>query len=282
MPKPPQTPEAPRPASGEPTRRVPNAGRLDDSFDPWASDDPRHNTRPMGEILPDHFAAATVQASTKHPALRRQSTDSGLGAGVPGPSFGGDTDFDATDEHHALRDTASFENRALESQSKIGVLSEPPTGPLALEGDFADEALDLVGRQGSLGPPGEPPRISDPMAELRERYALGDFSGALTIAEALLEDQPTNTDVQRYADSCREVLQQMYLARLGALHQVPYVAVPAEQLRWLTLDHRAGFLLSHVDGVSTLEEILDISGMPQLEAMRLIYELLQQKVILFQ
>ncbi len=29
---------------------------------------------------------------------------------------------------------------------------------------------------------------SDPLAELRERYALGDFYGALTIAEGILED----------------------------------------------------------------------------------------------
>ncbi len=120
------------------------------------------------------------------------------------------------------------------------------------------------------------------MAELRERYALGDFSGALTIAEAILEDDPNNADAQRYAESCRDVLKQMYAARLGALTQIPIVAVPAEQLRWLTLDHRSGFLLSHVDGVSTLEEILDISGMNHLEAMRIIYELLQQKVISLQ
>ena len=71
----------------------------------------------------------------------------------------------------------------------------------------------------------------------------------------------------------------MYAARLGPLDQVAVVAVPAEQLRWLTLDHRSGFLLSHVDGVSSLEEILDISGMPHLEAMRIICDLIQQKVI---
>lgn len=287
-----QPPEAPKPATGEPTRPVPNAGSLAHAEDepeldlgpapddPWA--DVERSTMPMGEI-PPQVAAATVQP-TRRPALRRQATDSGLGAGVPGPSFGGDTDFDATDEYPAsnLRQTASFDSRPKE---RIALLSEPPSHPLELpvDDDADGEALDLVGRQTEpFALPGEPPRATDPMADLRERYALGDFSGALTVAESLLEDDPNNADVQRYAESCRDVLQQMYLARLGALDQVPIVAVPAEQLRWLTLDHRAGFLLSHVDGVSTLEEILDISGMPHLEAMRLIYELLQQKVIVFQ
>ena len=44
--------------------------------------------------------------------------------------------------------------------------------------------------------------------------------------------------------------------------RVPVVMVAREQLRWLSIDHRAGFLLSHVDGVSSLEMILDVSGMP--------------------
>ena len=71
----------------------------------------------------------------------------------------------------------------------------------------------------------------------------------------------------------------MYAARLGALDRVVSVAVPADQIRWLSLDHRAGFLLSLVDGISTLEEILDISGMSRLEALRIMYALLEQRVI---
>ena len=60
---------------------------------------------------------------------------------------------------------------------------------------------------------------------------------------------------------------------------MPVVAVDRPASVGLTLDHRAGFMLSHVDGVSTFEEILDVSGMPTLEALRIIVELLEQKVI---
>jgi hypothetical protein len=147
-----------------------------------------------------------------------------------------------------------------------------------------NDALDLIGhtapnKPSSISPP---PLENDALADLRERYALGDYSGALTIAEAILETYPNDPDALRHAESCREVLEQMYAARLGLMTQVPYVAVPLEQLRWLSLDHRAGFLLSHVDGISTLDEILDVSGMPRLEAMRTLYDLMQQKVIILQ
>jgi hypothetical protein len=232
-------------------------------------------TRPASEV----FGGETARPPHRG-ALGKQPTHSGLGAGIPTPSFGGDTDFDAGFDDppiNPLRNTNSFEKESVRI-----ALSEPPGDPLALDMDPSSEALDLVGRHAQSVPPAEPSKRGDPLAELRERYALGDFSGALTIAEGILEDDPENGDAQRYAESCRDVLKQMYAARLGSLDQVPTVAIPAEQLRWLTLDHRSGFLLSHVDGVSTLEEILDVSGMNHLEAMRIIYELLQQKVIALQ
>jgi hypothetical protein len=189
--------------------------------------------------------------------------------GVPRPGFGGDTDLDT----HLGSPESS--RRSFEFALDLDLGKNDPDDPLS-------EALDLVGREEpkSSAPLSAPPQpASNPMGELREKYALGDFSGALAVAETILHAEPGHADAQRYAESCRDVLKQMYAARLGPLDQVPVVAVGGDQLRWLTLDHRAGFLLSHVDGVSTLEEILDVSGMPQLEAMRIIADLLAQKVI---
>ena len=125
-------------------------------------------------------------------------------------------------------------------------------------------------------------RVEDdagPIADMKDRYAVGDFTGALVIAESVLETQPDHAEAKRYAQSCREVLTQMYAARLGSLSQVATVAIPADQIRWLSLDHRAGFLLSLVDGLCTIEEILDVSGMSRLDALRIMFTLVQQRVI---
>ncbi|HEX7669955.1 MAG TPA: hypothetical protein VF395_10240, partial [Polyangiaceae bacterium] len=122
-------------------------------------------------------------------------------------------------------------------------------------------------------------RDSGNLQDMQDRYAVGDFTGALVVAESLLDADPENEDAKRYAQSCREVLTQMYAARIGPMDQVATVAVPPEQITWLSLDHRAGFLLSLVDGVSSIEEILDISGMTRLDALRIMYTLVQQNVI---
>jgi hypothetical protein len=115
--------------------------------------------------------------------------------------------------------------------------------------------------------------------DMKDRYAVGDYTGALVIAESILDQNPDDEDARRYAQSCREVLTQMYAARIGPMDQVAIVAVPTDQITWLSLDHRAGFLLSLIDGVSSIDEILDISGMTRLDALRIMFTLVQQNVI---
>jgi hypothetical protein len=128
--------------------------------------------------------------------------------------------------------------------------------------------------------PDSSPEIEvDPQSEMKERFALGDYSGALVVAESLLEENPTHVEAREYAESCRSVLQQMYMARIGSLDRVPIVAVARDQLRWLSIDHRAGFVLSLVDGISSLEMILDVSGMASLDALRILFELVEQRII---
>lgn len=124
-----------------------------------------------------------------------------------------------------------------------------------------------------------PPAPVSPEQDLRDRLALGDFTGALAVAETILAAQPGHAEALAAVESCRETLRKMYAARIGPLDRVPQVAVPREQMRWLSIDHRAGFVLSLVDGVSTVEMLLDVSGMPELDALRILSELLQQRII---
>lgn len=127
-------------------------------------------------------------------------------------------------------------------------------------------------------------RREDRAAEMRARLALGDYTGALDLAEQIVGDgvdDPLDLEARRCAEGCRATLIRMYHARIGSVDRVPVVVVPRERLRWLSLDHRAGFLLSRIDGASTVEDILDVSGMPMLDALRILAELVTKQVIAF-
>jgi hypothetical protein len=140
----------------------------------------------------------------------------------------------------------------------------------------------VLGAIGGSAPPEITERtIEDPIAEMRERFSLGDYSGALEMSELILADMSDNAEAAECGENCRTVLENMYAARLGPLDRVPMVIVPRAQMRWLSMDHRAGFVLSLIDGSSSVEMILDVSGMPKLDAYRILHELVQQKIVSF-
>lgn len=128
-------------------------------------------------------------------------------------------------------------------------------------------------------PADTPSSAGDRHRKLKQRFEAGDYSGAMVVADALLEEDADDEIARRYADSCNEMLRQMYKARIGDGSQVLRVVISAEEVRSLSLDHRAGFLLSCIDGYSSIDEILDVSGMQPLEALRILYELIQADVI---
>jgi hypothetical protein len=134
----------------------------------------------------------------------------------------------------------------------------------------------MTGKSDSLPPL---PSLAASARQMQSCYEVGDFSGALTAAEVILEHDPEDVEANRYAQSCRDVLTQMFSARLAPLDRVVSVAISPEQIRWLSLDHKSGFLLSLVDGNCSIEELLDVSGMPRLDALRILLTLSQQKVI---
>ena len=148
-------------------------------------------------------------------------------------------------------------------------LGEPPTG-VARGG-----ALDLVDRSRPLQP-------SDLISEMEELYALDDLTGALRHAELILGRTPDNEQAKRCATNCRNRLIQLYSSKLGRLDRVVVVALGDSQLRWLGLDHRSGFLLSRIDGQSTVDELLDICGMPRLEGLKTLAYLLERGAIRLQ
>jgi hypothetical protein len=65
------------------------------------------------------------------------------------------------------------------------------------------------------------------------------------------------------------------------LDRVPTIAVSPSELGKLALDHRAGFVLSMIDGMSSVETIVDASGLSQADVLEILGTLLERKVIRF-
>jgi hypothetical protein len=109
--------------------------------------------------------------------------------------------------------------------------------------------------------------------EMQERFELGDFTGALRAAELVLGTKPSHQRARALADACREKLVALHMARLGGgQRSIERAAAPGDE-RWLGIDHRAGFMLSQIEGKTSIEELVDISGLPRHDALKLLVEL---------
>lgn len=159
------------------------------------------------------------------------------------------------------------------SLGRLSVEPHGPTYPPPMTSPRIDPPV-FSGRFSSA-----PPDELNDTVRMKGKFAMGDFSGALQIAEKILGAHPRDQDAQSVAKRSREVLLDMYSSRIAGLDRVPRISMGPDQIRWLSLDHRAGFLLSMIDGISSIDDLLDVSGMPRLDALRILCELLEAKVI---
>lgn len=113
----------------------------------------------------------------------------------------------------------------------------------------------------------------------KELFSLGDYSGSLELVQKALSLSPAHEEARAYQRKNEETLLAMYQSRHGPLHLSPRVLLRPDEIVWLNLDARAGFVLSRIDGVSSLEEIYEIGGLERLDLARILADLIEQGVI---
>jgi hypothetical protein len=115
--------------------------------------------------------------------------------------------------------------------------------------------------------------------EMRGHFDIGDYSGALEIADNLLEEDAEDEEALEFRKSCRDTLVQMYESRIGSFEKVPAMAIGPDEIIWRNLNPATGFVISRIDGMLTFEDIIDISGLPRFETCRILGQLLIDGII---
>lgn len=118
-----------------------------------------------------------------------------------------------------------------------------------------------------------------PMSAVAERLDLGDYTGALDLATAILDIDPDHREAAAARRECERRLEEIYLGRLGPTGRVPVVVITPEDVLWRNLDGRTAFLLSRIDGAATIDEVLDMSGLPLHAAGRMLCGLVEQRLV---
>ena len=156
--------------------------------------------------------------------------------------------------------------------------SERPTGMPAFDlPTFAKHHCDTPDRGLDAVKPADP-RVQ----ELADRLRRRDYDTALRVAHAILRDRPDDMVALSSIDECRTSLESLHAFSSSAMMRTPSLAVGGPALQTLPLDHRAGFILSLVDGRSTVSLILDMCPMPRPETLAVIFALVEDHVLVLE
>jgi tetratricopeptide (TPR) repeat protein len=163
----------------------------------------------------------------------------------------------------------------------------PASAPSIMLGSEGGLNLDAVAEKSDVrllvpkaGRPSTPQEdVAVWMTAAKDLLALGDFSGSLEMIEKILKVDPEHAEARDYLSTNESTLVAMYESKLGPLGLVPRLAIKPEEIMWLNLDHRAGFLLSQIDGTVDYENLFALSGLPRLDTARILAGLLADDVI---
>ena len=114
-------------------------------------------------------------------------------------------------------------------------------------------------------------------AALNENRA-GPASLAAEMALQLAERAPP-PGVGDLIDPSLALFERAFRAFMGNPHACPIRAIPTETISDHGLDQRAAFLMSRMDGMTSMADLIDSSGMPRFDAVRVMASLRRAKAI---
>lgn len=102
---------------------------------------------------------------------------------------------------------------------------------------------------------------------------------AVAAADLALSEDPNSALGQKLIARNKDLIMQIFQSYIGDLERMPQLAKPLHELQNAPINPRAAFLLSRIDGTLTVDELLDVSGMPRLEAYRHLCQLLLRGIL---
>jgi len=144
------------------------------------------------------------------------------------------------------------------------------------------QILDDIDAEGSADEPKED-RTRRRITALLDRAVAwnsqDDLDKAVCAVDLALSEDPNSALAQKLIHRNRETIMTVFQNYLGDLERQPQLARPLHELSSAPISPRAAFLLSRIDGTLTIDEILDVSGMPRLEAYRHLCQLFLRGIL---
>ncbi len=144
-------------------------------------------------------------------------------------------------------------------------------------------ALEMLSSDSAVTRQSSPDAARDEVKTLlrgaRDLLDLDDHTGAMELIVKAQSVAPDDPDVKTLRARSEKTLLTMFESKLGKLETIPRVLLKEDEIIWLNLDHRAGFVLAQIDGTVSFDDIFAVSGMSRLDTSRILAQLIDEGVI---
>jgi hypothetical protein len=115
--------------------------------------------------------------------------------------------------------------------------------------------------------------------EAERLFEKGKYESAKDLVSSVLERDDEHEDALELQRHIEDELVREYNKKLGSLDQTPELKIGMGEIANLDLDSRAGFLLSQMDGFSSINDLLELSNMSRAETLSVLADLLERDII---
>ena len=129
---------------------------------------------------------------------------------------------------------------------------------------------------GEAGEDGRPDRL---LLEVVELSRCGQSEQALELLESLQQGRSDDLRLQAYMELIRAHVFESHLASLDGGKQVPVIRLGPDELMRFNLPANAGFVLSTIDGFTSVNDVVALSGMDAFEVVHAIKRLLDAGIL---
>jgi hypothetical protein len=127
--------------------------------------------------------------------------------------------------------------------------------------------------------PGSSPAVRAIAGEARQLMQGGQLDAALELLTSATDGMPSGLENQALLDLVRARLLASYRSVFADAAAVPACASATSDLKNFNLPSEAGFLLSMVDGSTSVADLISLSGMDDFDALRLLHGLRQAGIL---
>ena len=117
------------------------------------------------------------------------------------------------------------------------------------------------------------------LADARDRIQHEDFEGALGFLESADPAEQMKLELQATVELVRSNLLARYREHVGSVESVPELIADSTEITKFNLPPDAGFLLSLVDGETSVANMISVSGMDPFDAFRILGGLLKTELV---